>query len=150
MLPKFYRFRIENQMGAQIDFSSDGANNSFIINAEGWKFDSNGALVYSSELNVFLDPTADLADAAAVEGTSQDNGTNLFLGLNCYAIFTTDCASAGRIDIYYEYSTDGGTTYPSDAADLVESEDLKFIRSIVHPGGGAGAPDVKAVNFAIS
>ncbi len=150
MLPKFYRFRIVNEMGAQIDFSGDDANNTFVINAEGWKFDSSGALVYSSsELNVFLDPTANLPDGLAAGGASQDNSSDLFMGLNCYAKFTTDCASSGRLDIYYEYSTDGGTTYPSDAADLVESEDLIFRRSIIHPGGSAGSPQVKAVNFSI-
>ncbi len=149
ILPEDYRFHIENQMGAQIDFSTDGANNSFDIQAIGWKFDSNGALVYGSEFEVFADPSADLSDAASVEGGSENNTTNLFLGIHCIATFVTDVAVSGQLDIYFEHSTDGGTVYPSDAADLVLSEDLIFIRSIIHPGGSAGSPDTKRVNFSI-
>jgi len=149
ILPDNYRFRIENQMGATIEFSADGANNTFDIQMMGWKFDSNGVLVYSSEIEVFADPSADLSDTAAAEGAVIDNGTNLFLGIHCVATFVTDCAVAGRIDIYFEHATDGGTVFPSDAADLVEDEDLIIIRSIIHPGGGAGAPDTKRVNFSI-
>ena len=149
LLPDNYRFRIENRMGAQIDFSTDGANNTFTIQAMGWKFDSNGVLVYSTEFEVFADPSADLGDTNAAEGAVIDNGTNLYLGVHCVATFETDIGVAGRLDIYFEHATDGGTVFPSDAASLIESEDLIFIRSIIHPGGGAGASTIKRVNFSI-
>ena len=146
MLPRDYRFRIQNQMGAQIDFSTDGPNNTFIITAIGWKFDSDGAVVYSSEFTPFADPSANLADAGSANGADQDNSVDLYLGLDCYATFETDLVGGGgQLDIYYEYTTDGGITFPSDAADVVDSEDLIFRRSIIHPGGG----DIKAVNFSI-
>lgn len=156
ILPDNYRFRIVNQMGATIEFSADSANNTFTISGMSWKFDTDGALLYSTEFTVFADPSADLTDTSAAEGAIIDNavsngGIDFALGLNCVATLVTDCANAGRLEIYLEHETDGGagSDWPSDAADLVESEDLIFIRSIIHPGGGAGAPDTKRVNFSI-
>ena len=132
MLPTDFKFHIVNNTGVTIEFSTDGANNTFTIKVEGWKFNSSGALVFhGSEDTWFADPTADLTDGSSLEAAAAvDNGTDLFLGAHCIASFVTDAATAGSLDIYYEYSTDGGTTYPSDAADFDPEEDLILVASI--------------------
>ena len=118
MLQRDYKFHIVNNTGATIEFSTDGANNSFTILASPWKAPA-GVLEYGSEQTWFADPTADLTDGASLEASSAvDNSSNLWMGAHCIATLVTDAATDGTLQIYYEYSTDGGTTFPSDAADF--------------------------------
>jgi len=70
MIPNFYKLHIVNNTGAQIDFGTDGPNNSFVITAVGWNFNSSGVLVYGSQQTIFADPTVDLADLASVEAAA--------------------------------------------------------------------------------
>lgn len=146
MLGHFYKFHIVNNTGVTIEFNTDSANNTFTIMGRGWKFDSNGALVYSSELTLFADPTADLTDGSSAESaTATDNSSNLYLGVECIATLLTDAATSGTLDIYYEHSTDGGTVYPSDSADFDPEVDLIHVGSITV---GTTTED-RALNFSI-
>ena len=133
MLPNFYKFHIVNNTGATIQFSTDGANNTFTITAVPWKFDSNGALEYGSELTLFADPTADLTDGSSLEAAAEiDNTTNKYLGLLCRASLLTDATTSGVVDIFWEWSTDGSSgTYPSDEGDFNAEEDLEWLANIV-------------------
>ena len=145
MLPQHYKFHIQNRTGATIEFSTDGANNSFTILGRGWKW-ASGAVSYGTEFTAFADPTADLAAGTSLEAASAvDNSTDLFVGAHFIATITTDAAAAatGMIDIYVEYSTDGGTTYPSDAADFIATEDLIHVASI----NCASTSEDRSVNF---
>lgn len=131
MLPRNYKFHIVNNSGVTIEFSTDDANNTFTIKGRGWKYTSAGALSYGSEQTCFADPTSDLADGSSLEAASEvDNSTDLFLGMHFIASLVTDAATSGTLDIYYEYSTDGGTTYPSDAPDFDTEADLIYVASI--------------------
>ena len=132
MLPKHFKFHIVNNTGVTIEFNTDDANNTFTIKAEGWKLTSAGALEFhGSEDTWFADPTADLADGSSAEAASAvDNSSDLFLGAHCIASLVTDAATNGSLDIFVEYATDGGTTYPSDAADFDAEEDLILVASI--------------------
>ena len=147
MLPNYYKFHIINDTGATIEFSTDGANNSFVITAVPWKFDTDGALEYGSEITLFADPTSDLTDTSSLEAAAEVNNTvNKYLGLLCHAILTTDAATAGTLNIYWEWSTDGATgTYPSDATDYQADEDLIFIRPVIT----ASTNEDRAINFAL-
>lgn len=132
-LPEFFKLVIVNNTGAQIDFSTDGANNTFVVTGQGYKFDSNGALEYGSEVTIFADPAADLADGAAAEGAEFDNSSDKFIGMLLRASLETDNNSAGRIDIFWEWSTDGsaGGSYPSDEDDFDPELDLDLIKSLI-------------------
>lgn len=145
MIPNFYKFHIVNNTGVTIEFSTDGANNTFTITAVPWKFDSDGALEYGSELTLFADPTADLSDASALEASAElDNTTNKFLGLLCHAALLTNAVTVGSLDIYWEWSTDGATgTYPSDSNDIIVAEDLAFIKTII----SASTSEDRSINF---
>lgn len=145
MLAKHFKFHIVNNTGVTIEFSTDGANNTFTITAEGWNFDSSGGLVFhGSEDTWFADPTSDLTDGSSLEAAAAvDNSTDLFLGAHCTAALITDAATDGTLEIYYEFSTDGGTTYPSDATDFIAAEDLIFLTQI---SGGTTTED-RTVNF---
>lgn len=151
MLPNFYKFHIVNNTGLTIEFSTDGANNTLTMKAVPWKFDSDGALEYGSELTLMADPTADLTNGSAVEAASEiDNTTNKFLGLQCYVHIATDAVltANGSIDVYWEWSTDGSSgTFPSDATDTFDAEtDLLHVGSIPTVSGDTN----KAINFYIS
>lgn len=144
MLGEHYRFHIVNNGGATVQFSTDGANNSFTIDAILWKFDSNGEVVHSTETELFADPSADLSDGSSAEGSSVDNSSNHYIGAECIAIFESDATLDGTIDIYYEQSTDGGTTFPSDAADFQIEEDLQLVASI-----RVDTNEDRSINFSI-
>ena len=81
----------------------------------------------------------DLTEGSAAEFSAVDNSTDQFVGLHATVTVTATNASAdGTIDIYVETSTDGGTTFPSDALDFVASEDLTWIGSLRINSDGAG------------
>ena len=147
MLPQHFKFHVINNTGATIEFSTDGANNTFTIKARPWKYTSGALAYHTSELTWFADPTADLTSGADLEAASAvDNSTNLFLGAHCTASLETDAAVDGTLDIYYECSTDGGTTYPSDAADFDENvleSDLIYVASIACDS----TDDDRSINF---
>ncbi len=132
-LPEFFKLIIVNNTGAQIDFSTDGGNNTFVITGQGYKFDSNGALEYGAEVTIFADPGADLPNGSSAEGAEFDNSSDKFIGMLLRASLQTDNNSEGRIDIFWEWSTDGsaGGSYPSDEDDFDPEEDLDLIRSVL-------------------
>lgn len=150
MSPKFFKLHILNEMGAQIDFNSDAANNVLLVELEPYKINTSGALVYGTKLDRDLGSAANLADGGSlVISTAVDNSSNLDFGFHGWVSLESDCASAGTISIYMEKSVDGGTTYPSDSADFVVEEDADLLCVLEHPGGSAGTPDFKSTGFEI-
>lgn len=128
MLGRHYRLIIVNKTGVTLV----AANSTFTINARGGKYDSDGALEYSaSELNIMTDFGSNISDGASFSGGEIDNTTDLFSSLLCTAKLETTDSTDGVIDIYYEFSTDGGTTYPSDANDFDPEVDLIKVASMV-------------------
>lgn len=138
MLGKNYKFHIVNNLGSDMDLSSNSSNEIIQLNFTPWKFDSSGALVYGSEIAKTFS-ASDVADGVSFEFSETDNGTDLNLGLVGEFNYLTDDASAdGTVDLYIEDSTDGGTTYPSDAADFDPEQDLQPVASLEMTGDGAG------------
>lgn len=132
MLGRHWRFRIVNNTGATIQFSADDANNTFTIDGRSYLIDpSTGKISWeSSEQTVFADPTSDLSDGASLAGATQDNSSDGYTGFKGIATLLTDAAVDGQIDIYLEESTDGGSTWPSDAADFQADEDLIHVAAL--------------------
>lgn len=132
MLPRDYRFHIVNNSGVTIEFATDAANNTFAITGRGWKFTSGALAYHGSELTLMPTQSAsDVADTISLVSDSDiSNATNLFIGMHCTAALVTDAATDGTLDIYYEYSTDGASTWPSDAVDFDAEADLIHVASI--------------------
>ena len=135
MLPKFYKFHAVNNAGATIECSTDHPNNVIEVFVEEWKIDGDGAVEYAGETTA-LDCGTDLADGSAFEGAAQDNSAELDVGLHGRLHVKTDAtvADAKRVDLYVEWSTDGGTTYPSDSGDFVPEEDLVRVTGLTVDG----------------
>ena len=149
MLPQDYRFSFENRTGVQLDFNGNSANEKIDLDFKPWKRDSNGALVYASEVNLAYS-AADIADTAGAAFTDQDNATNLNDGVFGILTVLTDNASAdGAVLLYVEWASDGtGTVFPSDLADFVRSEDAILLGALNIVGDGAGY--TRAIIFAFS
>ncbi|TDI82537.1 MAG: hypothetical protein E2O80_02015 [Betaproteobacteria bacterium] len=138
MLGKFYKFHVKNNLSFDMDLSSNSANEIINLSWTPWKIKTFGAIVYGTEITKAY-TAADIADDASFEFSQTDNSTDLNIGALGMLTYETDDASAlGNIALYYEISTDGGTTYPSDAADFIASEDLLLVIRLQIAGDGAG------------
>lgn len=142
MLAQDYKFHFVNNSGVQLDFNGNSANEKIDLDLLAWKLDSNGAKVDGSEVNLAYS-AADIADGGSAEFTGQDNSTNLQLGLHGrFTVQTDNASAAGPVDLYLEYTTDGGTTFPSDAANFDPEQDLILVASVT-----LGGAQTRAVNF---
>lgn len=145
MLPLDYKFHVVNNLGVDMDLSTNSANEIFELTLRKWKITSSGVLDYQTE-TVLTYSAADVATGTSFELTGQDNSTDLRFGVHGVIKFQTDDATAdGTVDLYVEHSTDGGTEFPSDAADFDPEVDLDHVCSLRIVGDGAGY--VRARNF---
>jgi hypothetical protein len=113
MLGRNFRFSVNNQTGVNVDVT---------IQARQWKFDSSGALVYASEVEVFNETGIANSTTAWTEDTAIDNSSNLYLGADLEVVITPASSATGAVSVQIQRSTDGGTTWPSDGlADPVTS-----------------------------
>lgn len=141
MLPQSYKFHVVNNLGIEIT----GATDAVTINTRGWKFNSSGSLLFGSEVAAFAQ-TGVLADTATEAGSAQDNSTDLNLGLHATASGTISAASPdGSLDFYVEFSTDGGSSFPSDAPGFDLEQDLIFVGSAMFDG----TPESHSINFTL-
>lgn len=140
MLPQKFKLHLENKLGAQIDFSTDGANNTFEVRGVLWKYE-NGVKVWSTEKVFFADPTADLANNGFAASAEYDNSDGNYTGGVFYMYLTTDQVSSGQVNLYIEWPKADGT-YPSDATNVDKTTDLTFVKSLL-----VGGAQERATNF---
>ena len=115
MLDKYWRLRAVNQTGQTLTLADGGL---LAVKMTPWKFTS-GALVYGTVIDDDIGQTATIADDAETEGDTQDNRTNLYLGILGTFEVTHDLdAAAGEYRLYYEHCEDD-SSWPSDASDFV-------------------------------
>lgn len=147
MLPKYFKFVIENVGDNTIEFSTDGANNTFTITGYGVKWNS-GALSYGeTDETLFADPSTDLASGAALASSEIDNSSNLYIGYWCLAEIASDANdSDGQLDIYWQWASSSASAsdYPTDASQVIEAEDCVYITSV---GIGTGASVDRHASF---
>jgi hypothetical protein len=105
MLGRNFRFSVNNQTGGNVDV---------VIQARFWKFNSSGALVYSSETEVFNETAIANSATAWTEDTAIDNSTDLNIGADLEVLITPAGSATGTVTVQIQRSTDGGTTWPSD------------------------------------
>ncbi|MBN1609241.1 MAG: hypothetical protein JW940_21605 [Polyangiaceae bacterium] len=80
-----------------------------------WKYDSSGALSYSSEVTRSNNASiADDADGNCNGATGyEDNSSDKYLGLHGRATVTTGTgATDGLVELWLQFSPDGGTDWP--------------------------------------
>lgn len=152
MLPQDYKFHFINNTGVQLDFNGNSANETIDLDFLKWKRDADGAITYNSggETNQAYSAT-DVADAGSAEFPGVDNATDLFDGVHGRLTVKTDNATAdGLVELYVEWTSDGGTTFPSDAADFDASRDLGPPLAVLEiVGDGAGYARSKAFSFSL-
>lgn len=142
MLPETFKFRARNALGTLLDIA--GSTDVCMIEYQLWKRDAYGALSFSTEQSASL--SADLADTADAAFAEYDNSSNLYEGLHgMFTVTTDDAAAAGVVELYLEWSTDGGTTYPSGAGGFDVEKDALLIAVLDLSGS-----QTRRINFAVS
>jgi hypothetical protein len=119
MLDKYWRLWARNETGQTLTLADGGL---LAVKMTPWKF-SSGALVYGTAIDDDIGQTATIIDGATTEGDTQDNRTNLYLGIlgTFYVMHDLD-AAVGEYRLFYEHCEDD-SSWPSDASDAV-IEDL--------------------------
>ena len=111
MLGTTYRFTAVNNTGVTF-----GAGDSVTIKTKRWNVDSSGVRVAeSAEATVASAILSSVASGSSASGSTQDNtaaGTKWFGGDFSIDILMNTGSPSGSVDIYYDISTDGGTTWP--------------------------------------
>ena len=108
MLPKTYRFQIMNETGQTL---ADGA---VTIKAVRYKFTSGGAVSYEGSEGTAFSTAGTTADDAYLNGTTQDNSANLYVGGHFELTVTAPASAAGNVTCFLQRSMDGGTTFDGD------------------------------------
>lgn len=117
-LNDYFRFQAYNDSGESLD------GGDIDIYVRFWKFDSNGALSWSTELNVYNGSSigttsyGTVIDAGSSE-TYYDNSSNKYLGFHGYAAVTTGTGTGDGVDIYIQFSPDGGTDFADDGSGVL-------------------------------
>ncbi len=147
MLATHFKFHFENNTGFDLDLNGNSSAEILQVNYKKWKLTTGGALEFDSETALTY-TAADIADGASAELTEDDNSTDLDWALHGEMnLLTDDSGAAGTVDLYVEFSTDGGSTYPSDAADFILSEDALLVAALQIAGDGTGYK--RSTNFEI-
>ena len=111
--------------GITLDFSTAGDDAT--VTYQTYSVDtSNGTLSWSAESTASL--STDTANGSYNTITSS-TGSTAFGMVGSFEV-TTDGSPSGNVDLLIEYSTDGGTTYPSDAGGFDPDKDAQLIATV--------------------
>lgn len=112
MLAKYWRLHLKNSTGQTLTYA-EGAR--IAVRMSPWKM-VNGVLTYGTTItdDMGFGTGETIANAAVVEGTVQDNTTNVYWGINGFLSVLHDVAAAdGYVYLYIEESDDN-TNWASD------------------------------------
>lgn len=132
MLGSTYRFTAINNTGVAF-----GAGDAVTIKAIRWNVDSSGARVAEApEATVASAILSSVASGSSANGATQDNtaaGAKWLGGDFSVDVLMNTGSPSGTVDIYYEISTDGGTTWPDAGnGELVASIPISAASSTHH------------------
>jgi len=107
-LGNYYRWQVYN-----------GTNQTVTVTLDVmlWKFDSSGALSFSSESTPIN--AASVSTTAYSNSSGVNNASDKYLGAQITALFDVSTTTTGAVTVFLQQSTDGGTTWPSDGQGLV-------------------------------
>ena len=118
-LPKTWRFLVHNKSGQTLDFAANSANEAATATVQPWHVKS-GKAEHGAEVS--LAAATDLVNGGVEALTAQSDQEAL--GLHGVFLVKTDNAeAAGTVVLCIEWSTDGGTTWPSAAANFAPDAD---------------------------
>lgn len=107
MLARNYRFTVLNSTGQTVAIAG------VVIKGRRKKLGSTGALAYEATEASIMSNAGTIANAAYSSSSGIDNSTDLFLEGDFTVTAAVLASAAGDLTIYYEVSTDGGTTWPT-------------------------------------
>ena len=104
-----YRWTVLNSCGQTL------AANASKVHQRRSKMTSANALSYESAVDTVTINTGTLANATyASLASAESNTTDLFQGGDFIFEVTAPASANGNVSLFYELSTDGGTTWPSN------------------------------------
>jgi hypothetical protein len=102
MLPRNYRVTA---------FNAAGATATVTVKARRWKINSSGVLEYEASEATLLSGVS-VSNAAYSSSTGQDNSSALYFGMSLtFTVAIPSGTLAGNVTLFFERSTDGGTTW---------------------------------------
>jgi hypothetical protein len=110
-----YRFTVLNGTGQTL------AAGAVKVKARRWKFTSAGALSYEGSETSIYSNAGTITNGSYDSSSSVDNSSNLFVGGDFYFEVTAPASSSGEVTLYYERSTDGGTTWATSGLGTIVS-----------------------------
>lgn len=111
MLPTSYKFYVYNECGQTL------AAGAVDVDVVPWKYDSNGALSYGTEVNKTTAGTV-ADDAGSDIGTAISNSSDKNLGAHCRISITSPASANGAVSVYLVKSHDG-TDYEDSRKHLI-------------------------------
>ncbi len=125
MLAKYWRLRMLWDADQTLTYN-DGAR--IAIRLSPWKL-SSGDLEYGTTITEDLDfgSGETIADDAEVEGSVNDNTSNLYWGIKGYFEMTADQNSTDGTAYLFVEESDDNSNWPSDQDDFDIDEDLRLV-----------------------
>ena len=146
MLTPYWKVHIVNNLGADIDASTNSGSEHFRVRLWPWKFDSNGAVEYGTE--IVFNAASDIADGGTEAGAEQDNtGTSAkYIGVEGrIELSSDDTTHDGTVEVYIELANTSGEL-PSAHANWNPEEDGILMGSLTFDHDATGT-DVKGTNI---
>lgn len=103
-----YRFTVFNGTGQTI------AANAVRVKSRRWKFSSTGSLVYEGSEVELLNNGSMISNSNYSSSSTIDNSSDLYIGGDFSFHVTAPSSANGDVLLYYDRSTDGGSTWNSN------------------------------------
>lgn len=100
-----YRVVIQNTTGQTI------SANNVTVKQRAWKFGTDGSITFEGSAQTIYSNGSTQATATYVNGTTQDNSTNKWIGATLEFTVTAPASSNGDVVLWLDRSVDGGTTW---------------------------------------
>jgi len=128
MLAKYWRLRMLWEADQTLTYNNDAR---IAIRCSPWELVS-GTLTYGTTITEDLGFGAGetIADDGEVEGSVNDNTSNLYYGIKGYFEMTADADSTDGTAYLFLEESDDNTNWPSDQADFDCDIDLRLIATL--------------------
>lgn len=104
MLGHTYRYQVQNGTGVSVTCT---------VAERAFKFGTDGSLTFAAE-SVRINAVS-VATTAFSNSSTVDNSTDKNIGSNITVTFAPASSATGTCSLFLQRSTDGGTTWPSNA-----------------------------------
>ena len=142
MLAKYWRLRMVSDLDETLTYNNDAR---IAIRMMPWKI-ASGNLSYGTVITEDLDFGAaeTIANGVEVEGSVNDNTSNLYWGIQGTFEIIADVSGTGGTAYLYVEESDDNSTWPSDQADF-DITDLECVATLAMSTDAVD--EDRAVNF---